>query len=136
MFDSNVKGVVRVISIAMVISFIIFIIGASLASYYIFIDPISKGKVTATIVEIDDKTKVTYNVDGREYEKTYNVYSSTYYVGKKIKVYYEKYNPHRSKIANMRYLWLIAPGIGVLLLGITGVALLIVYMKYYIKHKT
>lgn len=46
---------------------------------------------------------VKYIVDGEEYEVKSNYYTSSMYVGKEIGVYYDKNNPHKSKVAPTFY---------------------------------
>ena len=75
-----------------------------------------------TITEIrsygssDDRSHdvyVSYVVDGEEYVSELNFYSSTYYEGKEIKIYYDKNNP------------LIFPGLGLIFLIIGGSGIII-----------
>lgn len=117
--------------IFMLCSLVVFIVGLVLAIRFVVIAPINKGKTTATILEARNYTKVKYVVNGKTYIKTYSFYSSTYYDGKTIKIYYDKSNPSDSFVANMRFLWLIGPGVGIILLGTSGIIL----WEYYVKYK-
>ena len=111
-------------------SFVIFLIGVALAIYFIFLMPMNKEKTVATITKIDNNsTTVVYNAEGRIYNKRYSAYSSNYYVGKKIKIYYNKQKPYDSHISSFRYLSLIGPGIGIIFMGITGILCMIFYKK-------
>ena len=116
--------------IFMLCSLVVFIIGLVLAIRFVVIAPINKGKTTATILEETNYTKVKYIVNGKTYIKKYNVYASSYYEGKQIKIYYDKNDPSDSFIANIRYLWLIFPGVGVILLATSGIVLWGYYFKY------
>lgn len=130
MFNPEQSKELKVLSIILLSSFIIFLIGVAVSICFIFLLPMNKGKTDATITKItNNSTTVIYNVNGRRYEKRYSVYSSSYYVGKKIKIYYNKQKPFDSSIANMRFISLVAPGIGIILLGISGVLCLVFYKK-------
>ena len=118
----------------MITSFIIFIIGVALSTYYIFVYPRSRGSVYGTITEINNKgTTIQYRVNDAPYIKTYSVHSSNYFVGKDVKILYNKARPYRSSIANFRYLWLIAPGIGIIFLGVSGILLFVFYKQKSIQ---
>ena len=128
MFNPEQSKKLKVLSIILLSSFIIFLIGVAVSIYFIFILPMNKGKTDATITKItNNSTTVIYN--GRRYEKRYSVYSSSYYVGKKIKIYYNKQKPFDSSIANMRFISLVGPGIGIIFLGISGLFCLVFYKK-------
>ena len=130
--NPDANNAVKALSILLIISVIIFLIGSAIAIYFIFVSPVNKGKTKAIITDItNNSTKVSYVVNGKKYNKTYTAYSSTYYVGKTIKIYYNKINPYKSFIANMRYLSLIGPGIGIIMLGVSGIGCMITYSKYY-----
>ena len=116
----------------LLISVFIFIAGLIISIYFIFINPMNKEKTTATITNItNNTTTVKYEVNGRLYEKRYSSYSSTYYVGKKIKIYYNKRKPIDSSIASFRFLSLIAPGIGIIFIGVSGILCIVFYKKEY-----
>lgn len=55
---------------------------------------------------------VTYIVDGVEYESRLNGYSSNFYEGKRIKIYYDKNNPNKIGSESLDLLFLLFPGIG------------------------
>ena len=130
MFNPEQSKELKVLSIILLSSFIIFLIGVAVSIYFIFLLPMNKGKTDATITKItNNSTTVIYNANGRRYEKRYSAYSSSYYVGKKIKIYYNKQKPFDSSIANMRFISLVAPGIGIIFLGISGVFCLAFYKK-------
>lgn len=130
---ANIEGnkTLKYMVIFLITSFIIFLVGLGIAIYFIFISPINKGKTYGKILYLEsNRTAVSYKVNGRTYEKWYNAYNSTYYVGKKIKIYYNKYKPYNSSIASMRYLSLVAPGIGIIMLGVSGIICFSYYRKY------
>lgn len=112
------------------IGLLIFLIGSFYSVKVIFFDIKGKTKTYGEIINItDSSTTVKYSAYGRSYKKVFNVYSSTYYEGKNIKIYYDKDHPQKAMIANMRYLVLIAPGMGILITGLFGVGLLFIYIK-------
>lgn len=63
---------------------------------------------------------VKYIVDGEEYEVKSNYYTSSMYVGKEIGVYYDKNNPHKSKVESSvaNNTWPIVMGIVFALFGL------------------
>ena len=65
---------------------------------------------------------VTYNVGGNTYESRLNSYSSTFYEGKTIDIYYDQNNPNKIGVKSLDLLCLIFPGIGLifLIIGISG----------------
>ena len=81
---------------------------------------------------------VSYNVEGENYESELNSYSSSFYEGKKIKIYYDKNNPHKIGMKSLDLLFLLFPGIGsiLLIIGITGIFLKINKRKLEQKLKT
>lgn len=68
---------------------------------------------------------VSYNVDGRTYESELNGYSSSFYEGKEIEIYYDKDNPNKIGMKSLDLLFLILPGIGLIFLVIGGTGILI-----------
>ncbi len=108
----------------------VFIIGLIFSVKTIFLDVRGKESTYAEIISLDgESTTVRYIAGGREYTKRFNAYSSTYYVGKEIKIFYSKAHPQKSFIANIRYLILIAPGMGLIITGVGGIGLFVSYMK-------
>ena len=68
---------------------------------------------------------VSYNVDGRTYESELNGYSSSFYEGKEIEIYYDKDNPNKIGMKSLDLLFLILPGIGLIFLVIGGTGIFI-----------
>ena len=52
---------------------------------------------------------VSYNVDGRTYESELNGYSSSFYEGKKINIYYDKNNPNKIGMKSLDFIFLMFP---------------------------
>ena len=111
-----------------VVGIIFFIIGIS-----IFFSAIDKQDRVETIgiitqieryKDIDGDTRhtvfVSYNVNGIEYESKLNGYSSSFYKGKEIEIYYDKNNPRKIGSASLDLLFLIFPGIGLVFAIIGG----------------
>ena len=118
------------------VGLLLFLIGAIISVKTIFFDVKGKETTYAEVIDLgEDYTVAKYKVNGKEYERRYSAYSSTYYKGKKIKIYYDKNHPQKSFIANLRYLVLIAPGMGILFTGVGGIGLLVCYFKSD-KYKT
>ena len=71
---------------------------------------------------IDHDVYVKYTVNDREYESRLNSYSSSFYEGKQIKIYYDKNNPNLIGVKSLDLLFLIFPGIGLIffIIGATG----------------
>lgn len=92
-----------------------------------------KVDITGTITEIssykdNDKNKkyevyVSYFVEGKEYKSKLNGFSSSFYEGKEINIYYDKDNPNKISAKSLDLLVLIFPGIGMifLIIGTTGI---------------
>lgn len=68
---------------------------------------------------------VTYNVNGKEYESKLNYYSSGFYEGKEIEIYYDKDNPSKIGVKSLDLLFLIFPGIGLIFFIIGGTGIII-----------
>ena len=68
---------------------------------------------------------VSYIVEGKEYESRLNSYSSSFYEGKEIDIYYDKNNPNKIGVKSLDLLFLIFPGIGLIFLIIGGTGILV-----------
>ena len=68
---------------------------------------------------------VSYTVEGKKYESKLNVYSSSFYEGKEIKIYYDKDDPNQIGMKSMNLLFLIFPGLGLVFLIIGGAGILV-----------
>lgn len=74
----------------------------------------------------DDDTNydvyVSYTIDGIKYETKLNGYSSNFYEGKKIDIYYDKDNPQKIGMKSLDLLFLIFPGLGftIMIVGLSG----------------
>ncbi len=67
---------------------------------------------------------VSYNVDGMQYESRLNAYSSSFYEGKEIKIYYDKDNPNNIGVKSLDLMILIFPGVGLIfvIIAVIGIA--------------
>lgn len=74
---------------------------------------------------VDYRVYVSYNVDGRMYESELNGYSSSFYKGKEINIYYDKSNPTKIGMKSLDLLLLMFPGFGLIFFAIGGTGLLI-----------
>lgn len=68
---------------------------------------------------------VKYNVDDKEYESMLNSYSSSFYVGKEIDIYYDRDNPNKIGVKSLDYIFLIFPGMGAIFVIIGGTGLIV-----------
>lgn len=105
-----------------------FIIGG-----YLFLNNENKVEATAVITEIKTygngskdrrhEVIVSYYVNGEERESRLWFYSSDFYEGKEITIYYHKDNPQKIGAKTSYYLFLIIPGIGLifLVIGLSGI---------------
>ncbi|MDO4341168.1 MAG: DUF3592 domain-containing protein [bacterium] len=69
--------------------------------------------------------RVSYIVDGQEYETALSYYSSTFYEGKQLKIYYDQNNPqkiHAKAESSLAYIFL---GLGAVFAGIGGSGIVI-----------
>ena len=68
---------------------------------------------------------VSYTVEGKEYKSRLNSYSSSFYEGKEIDIYYDKDNPNKIGVKSLDLLFLIFPGIGLIFFIIGGTGILV-----------
>lgn len=80
---------------------------------------------TTTDNGINHKVYVSYTVEGKEYESMLNGYSSEFYEGKEIEIYYDKDNPGKIGVKSLDLLFLIFPGIGLIFLILGGTGILV-----------
>lgn len=73
--------------------------------------------------DIYRRVYVKYEADGTEYETELDGYSSSYYEGKEIEIYYDNDNPYDVGVKSFDYLLLIFPGMGLIFLLIGGIGL-------------
>lgn len=69
------------------------------------------------------KVFVSYEVDGKDYESMLNSYSSTFYEGKEIEIYYDEDNPNKIGTHSSDLVMWIFPGIGLIFFLIGGLGL-------------
>ena len=132
MLTDELKKVRNVFTIFAVLGFIFFVVGIILSVKFIIIDVKDKDKTYAQIIDISNRSiLVKYEVNHKEYKKVFSVYSSNYYVGKKIKIYYDKRMPTKANISSFRYMSLIGPAMGIIFMGIGGVGYIYLYTKMY-----
>lgn len=78
---------------------------------------------------------VSYVAEGNEYESTLNGYSSSFYEGKEIEIYYDKDNPNKIGMKSLDLLFLILPGIGLIFLIIGGTGILVKVNKKKLEKR-
>lgn len=81
------------------------------------------------------KVYVSYTVEGEEYESILNSYSSSFYEGKEIEIYYDKDNPSKIGVKSLDLAFLIVPGIGLIFLIIGGTGILVKINKGKLEKK-
>ena len=81
------------------------------------------GTITSIVSTSNDTpvVYVTYNVDGKRYTSVMSGYSSTFYEGKKIDIYYMKNDPNIIGNKKLELLILLFPFIGLIFLLIGGI---------------
>lgn len=85
-----------------------------------------KEETAAYITKIQDhKTYVSYTVEGETYTSRLNGYSSSFYPGKEIEIYYDREDPERIGARMFDLLFLIFPGIGAVFFLIGGTGMLV-----------
>ena len=126
------------------IEYLIWIIFASIGAILVIIGLVAFGSIfnyenkvdtVGTITEIsyysnakhnrNYEVYVSYIVDGKEYESRLNSYSSSFYEGKEIDIYYDKDDPSKIGVKSLDLLFLIFPGIGLIFLAIGGTGILV-----------
>lgn len=78
---------------------------------------------------------VSYDVDGKAYESKLNSYSSSFYEGKEIDIYYDKENPNKIGIKSLDLLFLMFPGFGLIFVIIGGIAIIVKIKKKSFEEK-
>lgn len=132
MLDDQTKNLRNIAIGVMFLGIILFLVGIVLSIKMLYIDKKNSKSVEGTVIAItDNSTYVEYKVNGRIYKKNYHVKSSNYYVGKKVKIYYKSFKPQDSFISGIRYLILIVPFVGLIIMGVSGIIFMYIYMKYY-----
>lgn len=81
------------------------------------------------------KVYVSYVVKGDEYESILNGYSSSFYEGKEVEIYYDKDNPNKIGMKSLDLLILIVPGIGLIFLIIGGTGILLKVSKKKLENR-
>ncbi len=81
------------------------------------------------------KVYVSYVVKGDEYESILNGYSSSFYEGKEVEIYYDKDNPNKIGMKSLNLLILIVPGIGLIFLIIGGTGILLKVSKKKLENR-
>lgn len=79
--------------------------------------------------ERNHEVYVSYLVDGKRQESRLNSYSSNFYEGKEIEIYYDKDNPNKVGVKSLDLLCLLFPGIGLIFAVIGGTVLVIKWNK-------
>ncbi len=78
---------------------------------------------------------VSYVVDKERYEARLNSYSSSFYEGKEIDIYYDKDDPSKIGVKSLDLLILILPGIGLIFLSIGGGGIIVKINKVKLEKK-
>ena len=78
---------------------------------------------------------VSYTAGGKRYKSKLSGYSSSFYEGKEIDIYYDKDNPNNIGVKSLDKLFLIFPGIGMIFV-IMGVSGIVIKIKNDIKEKS
>ncbi len=134
---------------------LIWIIFASMGAIFVIIGLVifsnvfnytNKVDTVGTITEISSyrntnhnrnhEVYVSYTVEGKEYESILNSYSSSFYEGKEIEIYYDKDNPSKIGVKSLDLLFLIFPGIGLIFIIIGGTGILVKINKKRLDIET
>ncbi len=78
---------------------------------------------------------VSYEVDGKKYESKLNSYSSSFYEGKEINIYYDKDNPNKIGVKSLDLLFLMFPGFGLIFAIIGGTGIIVKIKKKKTEEK-
>ncbi len=81
--------------------------------------------ITSNNNQENHQVYVSYQVGDKLYESPLNGYSSSYYEGKEIEIYYDKANPDKIGVKSLDLLFLILHGLGLIFTTIGGTGLLI-----------
>lgn len=101
----------------------------------------NKIDTTGTITRIESNNDdeydvyVYYRVNGEYYESLLNGYSSSYYEGKKIEIYYDQDNPNKIGVKSLDLLFLMFPGFGLLFFIIGAIGIFHLIKKSSIEKK-
>ena len=122
------------LSIGAIFTIIGLVFGANMFNYKNQINTTGIITKISTYADIDNERKyevyVSYTVENRTLESKLNSYSSNFYEGKKIDIYYDKDNPNKIGIKSMDLLFvLIFSGIGLLFVIIGGAGIIVKIIK-------
>lgn len=85
----------------------------------------TQGTITRIVSDFDDDydVYVSYRVDGKTYNSRLNYYSSSFYEGKKINIYYDKDNPNKIGSKSRNLIFLVFPLLGLIffIIGLVGI---------------
>lgn len=117
---------------------LLIIIGGLVGIYFVF-QYEGKIETTGVITQIstyetsDDKAEhevyVSYVVDGEEYESKLNGYSSGFYEGQELDIYYDSDNPNKIGSKSLDYILFLIPVFGLVFLIIGGTGKIIKIKK-------
>ena len=133
------KKINRLYIVFLIIGIIITSIG--LYTSVIMLDNSNKVDTIGTITSIVSTSSdtpdvyVTYNVDGKRYTSVMRGYSSTFYEGKKIDIYYMKNDPNIIGNKKLELLILLLPFIGIIFLLIGGINIFKIISKKKKKER-
>lgn len=125
--------------IGLVFTIIGVVIGANTLNYENKVDTIGTITRIEYYTDIDgdrlENVYVSYYVEQQQYESKLTGYSSDFYEGKEIDIYYDKNNPNEIGVKSLDLLFLIFPGIGLIFLIIGATGLLVKINKKRRKKK-
>lgn len=105
---------------------VLFLSVAIFLNYWAIIPQTNRGETIATIIEIEYRDNndeypdvlVSYEVNGQQYRTSLDSYSSSYYEGKEITIYYDKNDPSKIMDNTPKILMYVFGGIGIAFLSV------------------
>lgn len=85
--------------------------------------------------DLKHEVNVSYTVEGKQYKSRLNGYSSDFYEGKEIEIYYNKDNPNKIGMKSLDLVFLIFIGIGVLFIIIGGTGIIVIIHKKKVEKR-
>lgn len=128
---------IQLIEIIFGIIGVLFLTITIVIDFLVFIPREDRVKVTGTIVDIknDNEVFVSYLVGEKHYTNKLDSYSSSYYQGKEIAIYYDQNNPNRIMSDLSFVLIYVFGGLGIGFLTVTGIMVFFSIRKQQIRKK-
>ena len=141
MKESKLENLIWIVFTIIGITFTIIglVVSVNVFNYTNKVDTIGVITEISSYKNADNERKrevyVSYTVEGKKYESIINVYFSSFYKGKEVKIYYDKDNPNKIGMKSGDLIFLIFPGMGLIFLIIGGTGILVKINKKRLERR-